>query len=329
LVSLETIANNLSPKRPSTNSSTLENIWKPLFSANGSPRLAAKPCGAILNYLYALLESESRLALCILGLDPSLGMLHVDIQYRDSLACDVMEAARASVDAYVIDWLTREPLKRDWFFERADGHVRLTAPIVERLSQTAPMWARAIAPVAERVVKILSQYSGKPSRGNPRPSTPLTQQHRSEGRGNRFTLKLPRPPKQSRPCKLCGTEVVSNRYCPSCIVEAKRETMAQLAVIRHSKPQSAKSKARLSDVMSKHAVAISWWSPANLPEWLNEKVYLGEIQPRLSTVKVKSISTELGVSAQYASHIRSGKQRPHRRHWEKLATLAGVRSHAD
>ena len=44
----------------------------------GSPRLAATPPNAILNYLYALLESEARLAAAALGLDPGLGVLHVD-----------------------------------------------------------------------------------------------------------------------------------------------------------------------------------------------------------------------------------------------------------
>jgi len=47
-----------------------------------------------LNYLYALLEAEARLAAATLGLDPGLGVLHVDTQARDSLACDLMEAAR-------------------------------------------------------------------------------------------------------------------------------------------------------------------------------------------------------------------------------------------
>jgi CRISPR-associated endonuclease Cas1 len=44
----------------------------------GSPRLAANPANAILNYLYAVLESEARLAAAALGLDPGLGVLHVD-----------------------------------------------------------------------------------------------------------------------------------------------------------------------------------------------------------------------------------------------------------
>ena len=55
-----------------------------------SPRLAVNPVNAILNYLYALLESEARLAAAALGLDPGMGVLHVDAPARDSLALDLM-----------------------------------------------------------------------------------------------------------------------------------------------------------------------------------------------------------------------------------------------
>jgi hypothetical protein len=41
-------------------------------------RLAASPVNAILNYLYALLEAECRLAIAALGLDPEMGVLHMD-----------------------------------------------------------------------------------------------------------------------------------------------------------------------------------------------------------------------------------------------------------
>src|SRR5271165_7017126 len=87
----------------------------------GSQRLAANPVNAILNYLYAVLESEARLAAAMLGLDPGLGFIHMDAAARDSLACDLMEPVRPEVDAWVLDWITREPLKRDWFFEERDG----------------------------------------------------------------------------------------------------------------------------------------------------------------------------------------------------------------
>jgi CRISPR-associated endonuclease Cas1 len=83
----------------------------------GSPRLATNPPNAMLNYLYAILESESRLVLAALGLDPGIGVLHFDSRTRDSLACDLMEAIRLNADAYVLDWITGQPLRREWFFE--------------------------------------------------------------------------------------------------------------------------------------------------------------------------------------------------------------------
>jgi len=43
-----------------------------------SPRLAVNPPNAMLNYLYAILESEARLAIAEVGLDPGIGVLHSD-----------------------------------------------------------------------------------------------------------------------------------------------------------------------------------------------------------------------------------------------------------
>jgi CRISPR-associated endonuclease Cas1 len=63
----------------------------------GSPRLAVNPVNAMLNYLYAILESEARLAAAALGLDPGIGVMHVDSPSRDSLACDLMEPVRPLV----------------------------------------------------------------------------------------------------------------------------------------------------------------------------------------------------------------------------------------
>jgi len=44
----------------------------------------------MLNYMYALLESESRLAAASVGLDPGIGVLHIDTDSRDSLAFYLM-----------------------------------------------------------------------------------------------------------------------------------------------------------------------------------------------------------------------------------------------
>jgi hypothetical protein len=63
--------------------------------------------------------------------------------------------ARLSTCSYIIKWtptcwsVTKQPLKREWFFEERNGNARLMAPLTERLSETALIWARAVAPVAE------------------------------------------------------------------------------------------------------------------------------------------------------------------------------------
>lgn len=99
-----------------------------------SPRLAVTPAQAILNYVYAILESESRLALAALGLDPGLGVLHNDLRSRDSLASDLMEPVRPKVDALVLNLLSSEQLRREWFFEQRNGNCRLMASFAATLS---------------------------------------------------------------------------------------------------------------------------------------------------------------------------------------------------
>ena len=171
----------------------------------GSPRLAVNPPNAILNYLYAILESESRLAAASLGLDPGIGVLHVDTHWRDSLACDLMEAVRPQVDAFLLDWITHEPLKRTWFFEQRDGNCRLMSELAVRLSETAPTWGRAIAPVAEWVAQSLWTSTRKATRGDKTLPTRLTQRRRSEGRGKEFIPNAKPAPYPKNVCPGCGS----------------------------------------------------------------------------------------------------------------------------
>ena len=73
-----------------------------------------------------------------LGLDLGLGVLHVDASNRDSLALDILEPVRPQVDAYLLDWITRQPLRREWFFEQRDGNCRLMAALAVRLADLGP-----------------------------------------------------------------------------------------------------------------------------------------------------------------------------------------------
>jgi CRISPR associated protein, Cas1 family len=287
----------------------------------GSPRLAVTPGCAMMNYAYALLEAEARLAARAVGLDASIGIFHVDQPNRDSLACDLMEPVRPQVDAYLLDWITTQPLKRDWFFEQTNGNARLMSCLTERLSETSLTWARAVAPVAEWVAQALWSSAGKSTSRQPNLPTPITARRRSEGRGNAFIMGKNPLPRRGKICEMCGAEGVKSRYCRSCAVEASREHMVQVALFGHTKPKSKKAKARISKTIRNHAVANTWWDPSSLPSWLTEEFYAQKIQPILRAIRVKEIARAMQVSKPYTALVRSGRRRPHPRHWQVLAAL--------
>ena len=193
----------------------------------GSPRLAANPPNAILNYLYALLESEARLAAAALGLDPGMGVLHVDTTARDSLACDLMEVVRPQVDAYMLDWITRQPLNREWFFEQRDGNCRLMAPFAVQLSKTAPTWGRAVAPIAEWVAHAFWSTIPKPDRPL---ATHLTQTNKRKAKDALSVISAPRLVKPNTLCRGCGQNIAAGRAnCAKCSIEGATERLAHAA----------------------------------------------------------------------------------------------------
>ena len=89
-----------------------------------------------------------------------------------------MEPSRPQVDAFLLDWIMKEPLKREWFFEQRDGSCRLMASFVEKLSESSPAWRQSVAPVAEWVSRVLwSTFKNYGRRTLP--LTHLTQSRRS------------------------------------------------------------------------------------------------------------------------------------------------------
>lgn len=289
----------------------------------GSPRLAVDPPNAILNYCYALLESEARLAAAALGLDPGLGFMHFDSRTRDSLASDLMEPIRPRVDAYLFDWISREPLRREWFFEQRDGNCRLMGSFAARLSETARTWAWAVAPVAENVSRRLWSTIKK-STSWAGPATRLTQQRRSRT-GEDLSLRpvpTPRPPSV---CRICGTPIShENTLCKACALNESKKIMLKVAEIGRTMTQTAKAQARRSETMRRQMAGRVSWNPSDLPKWLTDRVYQQKIQPMLATFSVPAIASVLRVSKPYATDIKSGKRVPHPRHWHALAQISGV-----
>lgn len=289
----------------------------------GSPRLSMNPPNAMLNYLYAVLESEARLAAVALGLDPGLGLMHADTKVRDSLACDLMEPVRPQVDAYVLRWLTREPLRRDWFFEQRDGTCRLMGCFAERLAETGPTWARAVAPVAEQVAKALwSGTTRSPSEAGP--GTPLTESRRREAKGAAM-LSTGVPPRPARVCGVCGrARRWGHTFCKACAAVAAPDRMRRVAEQSRMASQGPRAQARRAATQRRNAQAQKAWKVSEQPAWLTEQVYWDRIQPRLAELSASQVAAALGVSRQYAVNMRAGRRRPHPRHWLVLAELVGA-----
>jgi CRISPR-associated endonuclease Cas1 len=70
-----------------------------------SNRNARHPVNAMLNYGYAVLESQVRIAIAESGLDPTIGYLHVCHPGRQALVYDLMEPHRPQVDRQVLDFV--------------------------------------------------------------------------------------------------------------------------------------------------------------------------------------------------------------------------------
>jgi CRISPR-associated endonuclease Cas1 len=289
-----------------------------------SPRLAVNPPNAMLNYLYAILESEARLALATLGLDPGIGVLHNDLRSRDSLACDLMEPIRPQVDAYLLDWLIRGPLKRDWFFEQRDGNCRLMGSFAARLSQSASMWRHALAPFAEGIARSIwcANTNRRPSEIL---STPLTQTRKRESRGS--LSNDPQKPEivQTNVCGICGKNIKTiHKYCRLCATTIRRENVQKVSVLGRMATHGPRAQAKRARTQRMQMAARKGWDPASAPDWLNKQFYVAKIQPALERLQVRVIQLGLGVSEPYALRIRKGICTPHPRHWEKLARMGNI-----
>jgi hypothetical protein len=311
---------------PKNDLSRTPNHWRS-FGARvspltGSPRLAANPPNAILNYLYSVLESESRLAAATLGLDPGLGVLHVDTSARDSLACDLMEPVRPQVDAYLLDWITRQPLRREWFFEQRDGNCRLSGSFAVRLSETARTWGRAVAPIAEWVAREFWSTIRRPDAPLP---TRLTQNNKREAKGTPTQSPTVRIPSQENICAGCGRPIrQSSSHCADCSLKNSTASLIAGARLGRVIGHAPQAEARRRESKRRHDLECQNWSPSDQPSWLTEDFYTKEIQPRLNGATLSQIAAAIGVSIPYASDIRRGRRGPHPRHWPALAVLVNV-----
>ena len=119
-----------------------------------SNRHATHPVNALLNYAYAVVESQVHSALLIAGLEPSLGFLHANRPGRASLVYDLMEPLRPMVDAEVLRFVRSHTFSAGDVFLTQRGVCRLHPQLARAASGLTVDDAAVEAHVA-RVVSIL------------------------------------------------------------------------------------------------------------------------------------------------------------------------------
>ena len=94
---------------------------------------ASDEINALLNYGYAILESEIRKSINAIGLDYSIGFLHEINQSRTPLVYDIQELFRGLIDISVIQLLEEKKIKKLDFIITENYHTRLGEDVVKLL----------------------------------------------------------------------------------------------------------------------------------------------------------------------------------------------------
>jgi CRISPR-associated endonuclease Cas1 len=291
---------------------------------SGGPRLAVTAVHAILNYCFALLQAETRLAVSALGLDPGLGLgLHTDTANRDSLALDVLEPVRPQIEAWLLNWIASEPFRRSDFFETGTDNCRLMSQLCIKLGGTTSVWGKLVAPWAEYVARALSTATKLGHECSRTPPTRLTQRHRMKAKGKVWTPSG-RFSKSDHLCRGCGKKILEGRtHCGQCAVGSATERLANVARLGRQTANSPEAQLKRANTQRKNALAQHAWKPSDQPAWLTDKFYSEKVQPVLAAMSPSVIARQISGSRCYAGRIREG-YRPHPRHWQALAELAGA-----
>ena len=297
-----------------------------ISTLTGSPRKAINPANALLNYLYAILEAETILALHAVGLDPGIGLMHTDQRARASLALDLMEAARPHVDAFTLDTLNARRFRKRDFIDTRDGGCRILPPLTNELTTTAPTWANSIARHAEWLAQSLAD-----TRQLELP-TPLTGQ-------NRRRSKNPTPGKRAAKakglratCATCGAALkdAERVNCPNCY-QIDKQRQYQLfqdkAAARRAErrdegndpTQTPAARAKRSDTQYQNAQRRAQWE-AEHPNPPHPSEFEA-IRQRLQGIPLSRLRKATGLSLSYCAHIRDGDAVPHAMHWDTFGSV--------
>jgi len=121
---------------------------------------ATHPLQAMLNYAYAVLESQIRIEVTRLGLDPTVGYLHAWEPDRPTLVLDLLEPLRPVTDRQVLQFVAGRTFSGADFTIAQDGVCRLH-PQLARALVSGSGEIREIRTVLAELLKRLGHVHGR------------------------------------------------------------------------------------------------------------------------------------------------------------------------
>lgn len=130
-----------------------------------SNKKATDPINAALNFGYHVAESWCIIMLLAAGLDPRMGIQHVDTDGRASFALDLIEVVRPMVDEIVYQIITsgrlggtaNDYLDPRMFYSERDGSVRVSQPLTGVIAQRVSERCQTrLTPVVQRIQDLLT-----------------------------------------------------------------------------------------------------------------------------------------------------------------------------
>lgn len=313
------------------------------------PRNAVTPAQSILNFLYATLEIETRIALTARGLDTGLGIWHCDEANRHSLAADCMEPIRPHCDAYAVNLARTRVFSAKDFAETREGATRLSSALAHELAAaTMPTWAKLVAPYAEVVARHVARLA-KAGLGIEAPIGPKPFINRARVKVRLRPIGAPTMPKSARTvpitmaanaCRSCGAKLTIRKrlFCDQCLPERRDEALraaipsfraagpAKIAAMRaagHDPTTAPEAQHRRAATASKQRKAAVAWRDDGLLDGVD---FRRDILPKLQSLPVRVIAGAMGATISHGSKVRGGKLVPHKRHWKALWVIGSAKT---
>jgi CRISP-associated protein Cas1 len=115
-------------------------------------RNASHPINAILNYAYAILESQLKINAISDGYDPTIGIMHYRGGGSPAFIFDLMEPERPNIDRIIIEFIKADKMDPSDFFIGANGVVRLNPQMASHVVRMVSQNTTALRIVSQRFI---------------------------------------------------------------------------------------------------------------------------------------------------------------------------------